>query len=1293
MEILFQGKVYSVDYFPDDTIEIVRQKIGIVLGKHPDNLFILINLELPSNYYQQDPRRLESLFQRVSYDGLKASPEIFDVLVDEYIQPKLNIKLRDEMSRNEWMHDKDFFAEFRPENESRIFGVEEELSYILPIKTPELKKRIDSTKFPIPNNTKLFLTMYSKFSVKRFIVDEYDSKFENVQPVYFPLFRSEKTELTEDIIQYNKKTTRLLNTLFELNAEEPEKISILRTRFFVPFVDTDFGNAVRSKFEQIFYGLTVSTNTPYIGYFTSSDELSRHKFFVDREGTKNPQLDLSLWSRWWTLTRPSRNKPTLVLFRGKTKHDFDRIAITSTDIIFSTYRPEKNSETIDELKSSMMAWFNSLDGVVPFVDPKDIDLERWDLQDMNIHLHYKTSLESFDLRRFECLSSVYNIADKKKSQFGLLRTDKEESGLNAIEVKIIFMLGEGSVTPKKLSDELGVSLTESTRLIKEVETKIAEDPKLSQRAFRKFPSMLVGTNNITFSSTNNLEYAIKYSNILRHILTNPDTTELDEICPRRIEESKVAKVENKIDISEEEMAEYGEFFDEGSETESEPETVNSEFVEEVARIKTSQKQGTIYSYFKLRLQQFDPITFHASAIKYPKKCEQKHQPIILSENDLIKLRDTPYNPKAEGFDREKVIDIEDPNGSIICPEYWCIRDEIPLRRDQLVESKGELLCPKCRGKLEHSSSDDLTEFPLRKRESGFTFPGYTKYKSPKNDKEMPCCFKRNHSEKIVDVSNKFYILGEDKWESSEDRIGFIKPDVLRSLYIDENYKQFEKNMIVNDRSGYFRVSTVKILDLLPKLTGSSVTIPKPIDNIKVTIRCSFFSTWDTLSEKHLDKIMTSLEKYPEYTGKTELAKIISGINEAVESDTLTPLQQLEYAALSLQCDVFRIYLEDFSVGCFFFTDVGPPKKRAIIVIQKDENLNFLANVSRHGNNLTFQGNIYKEPFDKKLQTLLEQTKKKSCKTEIPLMEDVFAVTAKIMNHFNSENFKYVLDPFGQAQAIFLDQKNIIIPFQTSFISESDMDSIIDYSKLPGVPLITDAMKTLELLSQTIKGYTFKENLYDSSGLITELLTVSGLRIPVNPSGVGETSGMGETTEVLSTLMRDSEEDLVFGLPSEELKSKQREISYSSEIYEFLLFQLSKDLEIHDNDKIRNALEEPKINRETVSTLLKEWYDNTVMFANIDRPIDFISKVRQPCGQFTQDGCKGNLCGWDGKTCRIKIRNTIKKDILFNKFLSTLVENSKIRSVILDGRSSPFFSTVLYQDLPTEVIMTDNELPI
>jgi hypothetical protein len=92
--------------------------------------------------------------------------------------------------------------------------------------------------------------------------------------------------------------------------------------------------------------------------------------------------------------------------------------------------------------------------------------------------------------------------------------------------------------------------------------------------------------------------------------------------------------------------------------------------------------------------------------------------------------------------------------------------------------------------------------------------------------------------------------------------------------------------------------------------------------------------------------------------------------------------------------------------------------------------------------------------------------------------------------------------------------------------------------------------------------------------------------------------------------------------------------------------------------------------------------------DIKEPKQFLSKIREPCNE----SCEGELCGWDGNVCKVQINSTIKKDKIFHRLLSTLIDNSKIRSMVLDGRTTPFFSTILYLELPHELIVTDYELP-
>jgi hypothetical protein len=223
---------------------------------------------------------------------------------------------------------------------------------------------------------------------------------------------------------------------------------------------------------------------------------------------------------------------------------------------------------------------------------------------------------------------------------------------------------------------------------------------------------------------------------------------------------------------------------------------------------------------------------------------------------------------------------------------------------------------------------------------------------------------------------------------------------------------------------------------------------------------------------------------------------------------------------------------------------------------------------------------------------------------------------------------------------------------------------------------------LKTASKYSGGLAYKEALTNKSEIV-EILLVSGLRIPVQPV----VSKNSETTEVMETVRGIGESELVFGEESAELKSEERELSYSAEVYEFLLFQLTKDLETDYKD-LAVLLREVRPNVTLVKPALEKWFSEIIQFVNIEEPKQFLSKIRKPC----DESCSGELCGWDGKKCKVQINMSIKKDKIFHRLLSTLIDNSKIRSMILDGRTTPFFSTILYLELPNETIRTDNDLP-
>jgi hypothetical protein len=263
---------------------------------------------------------------------------------------------------------------------------------------------------------------------------------------------------------------------------------------------------------------------------------------------------------------------------------------------------------------------------------------------------------------------------------------------------------------------------------------------------------------------------------------------------------------------------------------------------------------------------------------------------------------------------------------------------------------------------------------------------------------------------------------------------------------------------------------------------------------------------------------------------------------------------------------------------------------------------------------------------------------------------------------------------------------MILPFKPSNLPDVAQAKISGYKDVFSLPSYEDVMTYLPIAESYSKGYAWREDVYDNKNRKVEIVTASGLIIPIQPELADSDH---KNDEITDTIRKFGETDLVFGEQSVDLETVYRDVNYSSEVFEFLLFQLARDLSTDDYSQLRDALEFST--KKLITSLLEKWFSATTMFVDIENPGEFISKIRKPCGQFSKNSCKGNLCGWDGKVCKMKVKNTIKKDELFHRLLTTVTTNVKIRAAVLDNRITPFFSTILYLELPHEMILSDSEL--
>lgn len=1271
-----------VSFFDDDTIDTVRQQIGKTLDIHPDRLFILARIERSADYYEKNPHHWESLFNRISLTDSIIQKVSFSEYQTFYRTPASSIVYSD-IERSEWMEIPDSLKTLYSPDESfseyMIFGVPEEKSYILPRSYDPVVSKIPAAYYPIPDVSRLISSVYDVESIRGFYCIPYDEQAEPVQPIYFPFLRSTTpAKLTEEDVSLLDMNSKRITDLLALKSPEPKEVSILRTRFHIPWIETNFGSAIRTRFEQMFYGLTVSKDVPCITLFNSNVEVSRHKFFVEDTKTKSPYLDLTTWNSWWTNTKPSRNRPTLVLYRGKNNQHFDRVSITSVDMVVSTYRPEGNKDTLEELRTQVIDWIQSFDSILPFVNEKDLNKERWELQDMSFIATYTNPLEQYDLRRFSCISSVFDLADPNTSSFRFLRSDYSVQGVSASEMKVLQMMRDNiGLTVKDIAAELSISNERARSLFQEIQARIEEDPKILEKAFRGFPTMRLGTNTVLLSSTNRPDKSLQYANILRYILSSPDAEDIDHVCPKRLE--KVAPKQIQVEEQKVDQAVLDEYMDLISDIDldisaptKEEEEVEETQPEEKIMVKTERK--TLYNYFNARLQKFDPDTYNTNHpdYEYPKKCEQKHQPIILSDVDLQRLEGTPYDPRTYA-EETQMLDIQ--KGIIICPQYWCMRDEIPLQETQLIDEDGFQRCPSCKGKVKEKLNENPQEYTVIKRDKLFQYPKYTKYKSPTTGQLMPCCYKTpDTGSKKEAIEDKYYILGETKTAVPAMRLSFISKDLLDGLRIDEKYELFKKQArIQSPMSGYFRIGIGRPSETIPKLLNLKTTIPTPRENIQLVLKCSFFNTWANLANDDYEDIEEEIES-------SELARRIVGIDNAFKKGELTIIQELEYTALALQCDVFRILSDSKSLDCFFPTRMNATRHKGIIVLQDGNVFTVVSFVRRTGNSMSYTSNIYEAPFKKDTYEHVEKLRDISCNTSIPSYD--IAISA--MNKIHEGPYSIVLDPYVRGQALYVPGK-VLLPFQATPIISNDIPKVNGFENIKELPRHADVLKYLDIAKKYSAGYEWAEDMYNSNGQRVEIRVKSGLRIPVQPE---DSEGM--TNEVIESMNTIGERKMTFGEEPSTLKDTYREISYASEIFDFLLFELSKTL--NEYPDVRSVLTNNPT-RKTLEPVLKQWFDERTQFINITKPSEFISKIRTPCGQFkTKNTCTGNVCGWNG-TCKVNIKQSLRKDVLFHRLVSTLVENVKTRAIVLDERVTPFFSTILYMELPHELILSELDIKL
>ena len=1264
-------------FFEDDTLETVRQRVAIAVNSHPDRLFIEVHVHLPEEHYE-DPRHWDALFMRLSPDGVRLDLTLFKDYL-EHKRPGTGVK-ESMFSREDWNSKpdalKDLWSPGAGFSEWRVFGVPGEKSFVMPLPPKDLPA-LPATRIPIGNMQLLFETLYDSVSDFR-ATETKPEDSQLMKRVYFPSFREDTpSRLTDSAIRSLRTSADQLTKLLALSVPEPKHPAILRAKWYVPLAETVF-TAPRARFEQIFYGLTLSKKTPYVGFFTSKQEKTRHKFFVVDPDNKVPSLDVAMWKAWTSTTLPQRRLPTLLMYRGTSRTSFDRIAITPRDIQFTIVRGKDSKVPLDEIRTSLYDWIKTFDALTPFVEAADLAVSRWELQDLSILGVYPKEISEFDMRRFPCLQTVFSYQDET---FRLLRADRLAENFTPLEVQAFQALQDAEVPGVSTLTDIGMTPEDAEALFTKF-ANLGDDLDL-ERVLKGFPTIRFSNKEVILSAVTTVERALKYASILRHVLTS-DAADVDAVCPKRVEAveatavvpQQVAVYAGDFQVDDDFLSDLG-LGGEPSNAAAAPaaEAAPAEEGVKKKRVRVADKNTSTYNYFNKRLQEFDAETFDSTI--YPGKCDKNKQVVVLTPEDEARIP-PEYNPrnypetekqkkvKAANVDKEgideynvRLIEMEGPDGIATCPQYWCIKDQLPLREDQLVDNT----CPVCHGKVRSGKEEDINEFTVIKRDQTSVFPNYIR---GLKDKQMPCCYKEERPFRGLLVpkdekTDDSYILSSTKTPSM--RMGYLPDSLATSLSIPIKYATtVKKSRLDSGKADFFRVGLGRPSKTIPHFLDKGRHIPEPKDARKNVLLCSFARTWTEMGE-----------------GETQLDRIVAGVNTAYTEGRLSLIDELEYVTSVIGCKVIRVNTATNSVSCGFWSETLAPQDRTIVIVDQD----ILAHVARSTEKLkgfakyTYTVNVRDPLFPKPMLTLLTTLHSRACTSDRPRLSDA-------LNELRSKghDFQVILDPFERVQAVFVP-KVVILPVQPS-----------TYDAMPGVQarsgyadVKTEELPTREALrtfldATTHRGFKWVEDLKDAEGRPVESLLASEFRAPFQP----EPASLGDAKEVLATMARQSETQLTEGKPNAEDTLEADSISYQAEVFDFLMFSLSKDVQTTEYTALREGIAGRGAN---LYKQLDTWLKKEAHWDATQGPRAFVNKVRTPCGQFQQkDACNtSSLCGWKAGKCKIKVDSSVDRTQVLRRLVKTLTDNDKQRALVLDERLSPFFSTVLYMEMPHELITT------
>jgi hypothetical protein len=1359
----------SVSIFPDDTIEVVKQRIGAEFNISPNSMLLIVSTK-QRNWNES---LWENMFNNLSNNG-----EVSQTILQNWLSnivPIHTVGRFDPITKDVWnsrsmpILEKIFetaYSEylqigFQPEDNKGV--------YPIPLLVPS-ESYCEGSSVVAINSRKIWADMNYETNIILREIDEFLKV--PCWKLYFPSARSLVVEPIEEELKIRLKAEsdrinkihKLLNagpiSYEEDRIDSTTEITVMGRTMekYVERLDKKYSSNkinfgfLRIRFnqyynkslrpiniEQLFYALMVSEDIPIIEYCPNTVQAPIYKMY-----SKNKEVFIkpNEFRRWTERISYSRSEPIVLLYFKKKLDDVRspciRLGVTADKLYWTI-----DNTGITGLKfyySEIVYYANVLvEYLSKIIVGLEIDESSWEITESTTELSVDRSFGgrmgmSQTQAVVKCMEdyfygvpgtddSIPTFIYKRISNFGT-KNEGDELILEQINS------GMSNDDVMKVYSSKFPILDNAER--ERVYSRIMELREGHDRAFISVVSLkFVDTQTMQISgirSKNQMDSIIGFCNSFFLFMFPKSQTEeqkklFEMTCPKPSKIIKGKKKEEAPVVDEFDI--FGMLDDmfmdktiEGTKDMSDvKENRDEKDLVNVVEDKDERSEdhpemisqsGSTHKYILRRLEERDKKRFiykaKTPADRYPKICSQERQPISYTPTEWNMLQSDDVKSKfikkyLEDSERY-VLEDDEMNNKYICPEYFCITDEIPLDEGDLIDKK----CPICGGKIipdlpsDKLSKLDFIEYSVLAKNSAAKFPRMNS-KTLKKDFHMalPCCYdsyKKGDEKRKSSKLEQDYILGDDKFPLDQDkkRFGLLPKEAEDFLGVSSVgifgtglqriMKVGTKALLRMSRPNPVVMNTVKeLLKEYPSIEEDEfIKIFAELNNGNL-IRIygdnwsedhperEEFNDWASkrgieVDNKRVFKIWTGERIYKKKIYSENLP--ITHVWDLIQRITGSKLLVLHYNgsgnSISLRCPPIGALFEGDSYIMFFEKDgfyeqivVGVRERTAFKYLNKinPENLKDI------GFNIDLPLSVW--------------SKCRPYSTESPS----WYIKPKLISEYFEEDV-FIIDPYSRIVSI-VDSSNNIFPYYPTSVPAYNSNSIqygYEYETLPEVMTEYTALMNGEDFQKPHSWILIDRE----PKMIVAIETVSMLRVPVKPTP------MSKSIPSLNEILLDSynmNEDMILAFPDKPKSVDVLEkVKRDDQIRDWVLYQFSEYLRV--NAKFRDIMEKTEKVTKSVKDMIGMWIMENISPVGSSDPT--IPKLKNVCSSLSENNCSG-ACVFDKGTCKISTRGTdlTQMDIL-EWILYSVFEDPKKRYLILNGEY-PKVSSMLYWEMENEVIFS------